>query len=48
LPENTSSKLIIKAAILNECKQTFKCTPMYISAKKGNGIIYSTIAPVLR
>ena len=48
LPENTSSKLIVRASILNEGKQTFMCTPMYISAKKGNGIIYSTIAPVLR
>jgi hypothetical protein len=47
LPENTSSKLMVKAAILNEGKQTFKCTPLQVSAKKGNGIIYSTLAPVL-
>ena len=47
LPENTSSKLMVKAAILNESKQTFKCTPLQVSAKKGNGIIYSTLAPVL-
>jgi hypothetical protein len=47
LSENTSSKLVVKAAILNESKQTFTCTPLNISAKKGNGIIYSTLAPVL-
>lgn len=47
LPENTSSKLMVKAAILNDGKQTFKCTPLQVSAKKGNGIIYSTLAPVL-
>lgn len=47
LPENASSKLVVKAAILNEGKQTFMCTPLNINAKKGNGIIYSTLAPVL-
>jgi hypothetical protein len=47
LPENTTSKLLVKAAILNESKHTFTCTPINISAKKGNGIIYSTLAPVL-
>jgi hypothetical protein len=47
LPENVSSKLMVKAAILNEGKHTFKCTPLKVSAKKGNGIIYSTLAPVL-
>lgn len=47
LPENTTSNLTVKAAILNEGKQTFACTPLTISAKKGNGIIYSTLAPVL-
>jgi uncharacterized membrane protein len=47
LPENASSKLMVKAAILNEGKHTFKCTPLKVSAKKGNGIIYSTLAPVL-
>jgi hypothetical protein len=47
LPENTSSKLMVKAAILNEGKRTFKCTLLQVSAKKGNGIIYSTLAPVI-
>ena len=47
LPENRTSNLKVKADILNESKQTFKCTPLQVSAKKGNGIIYSTLAPVL-
>jgi hypothetical protein len=38
---------MVKAAILNEGKHTFKCTPLKVSTKKGNGIIYSTLAPVL-
>jgi uncharacterized membrane protein len=47
LPELTTPKLVVKAAFSNKGKHRFSYTPIKISVKKGNGVIYSTLTPVL-
>jgi len=42
-----SEKLRITARLINEKGEAFKATPIQLSVKKGNGILYSTLTPVI-